>query len=103
MSAQAQIIELLKRLQKEKKITYLFIIHDLLLARNICNRIAVMYKGSVVEMGTAEEITRQRIMMPSERYLEQKRNLFFVFKNDIMQMIKNKKQKKKRHFAILHY
>ena len=56
VSVQAQIIALLKRLQKDKNMAYLFITHDLLLARNICNRIAVMYKGSVVEMGSAEAV-----------------------------------------------
>ena len=56
VSVQAQIIALLKRLQKDKNMAYLFITHDLLLARNICNRIAVMYKGSVVEMGFAQDV-----------------------------------------------
>lgn len=56
VSVQAQIITLLKHLQKEKNMAYMFITHDLLLAKNICNRIAVMYKGSVVETGTAEEV-----------------------------------------------
>ena len=56
VSVQAQIIALLKRLQREKNMAYLFITHDLLLARNICNRIAVMYKGSIVETGEAAEI-----------------------------------------------
>lgn len=56
VSVQAQVIELLKRLQKEKLLSYLFITHDLLLARYICNRIIVMYRGSIVETGTTEEI-----------------------------------------------
>ena len=56
VSVQAQIIALLKRLQKEKNMAYLFITHDILLARNICDRIAVMYKGSIVETGMAAEI-----------------------------------------------
>lgn len=56
VSVQAQVIELLKRLRKEKQISYLFITHDLLLARNICDRIIVMYKGAIVETGTAKEI-----------------------------------------------
>ena len=56
VSVQAQIIALLKHLQKEKNMAYLFITHDILLARNICDRIAVMYKGSIVETGMAAEI-----------------------------------------------
>lgn len=56
VSVQAQVIELLKRLQREKQISYLFITHDLLLTRHICNRIAVMYQGSIVEIGDTKEI-----------------------------------------------
>lgn len=56
VSVQAQVIELLKCLQKDKQISYLFITHDLLLAKNICNRIAVMYKGSIVEIGETKAI-----------------------------------------------
>ena len=56
VSVQAQVLELLKRLQKEKQISYLFITHDLLLARHICDRIAVMYQGSIVEIGETKEI-----------------------------------------------
>ena len=51
VSIQAQIINLLMDLQGRLKITYLFIAHDLRLVEHICNRVAVMYRGRIVEMG----------------------------------------------------
>lgn len=54
VSIQAQIVNLLKRLQKEIGLTYLFIAHDLSMVKYISDRIAVMYRGRIVELGTAE-------------------------------------------------
>ena len=54
VSIQAQIVNLLKKLQKEKGLTYLFIAHDLSMVKYISDRIAVMYRGRIVEMGFAE-------------------------------------------------
>ena len=54
VSIQAQIVNLLKKLQKEKGFTYLFIAHDLSMVKYISDRIAVMYRGRIVEMGPAE-------------------------------------------------
>lgn len=54
VSIQAQIVNLLKKLQKEKGFTYLFIAHDLSMVKYISDRIAVMYRGRIVEMGSAE-------------------------------------------------
>ena len=54
VSIQAQIVNLLKRLQKEIGLTYLFIAHDLSMVKYISDRIAVMYRGRIVEMGPAE-------------------------------------------------
>lgn len=54
VSIQAQIVNLLKKLQKEKGLTYLFIAHDLSMVKYISDRIAVMYRGRIVEMGLAE-------------------------------------------------
>ena len=54
VSIQAQIVNLLKKLQKEKGLTYLFIAHDLSMVKYISDRIAVMYHGRIVEMGSAE-------------------------------------------------
>ena len=56
VSIQAQIINLLKKLQQDMGLTYLFISHDLSVVKFISDKIAVMYLGSVVEYGTKEEI-----------------------------------------------
>src|ERR671938_374468 len=56
VSIQAQIINLLERLQEEFDLTYLFIAHDLAVVRHISDRIAVMYLGTVVEVSPAEEL-----------------------------------------------
>ena len=56
VSIQAQILTLLKDLQKEFQLTYLFIAHDLAVVRSMSDRIAVMNKGRLVEIGPAEEV-----------------------------------------------
>mgnify|MGYP001347467001 CR=1 FL=1 len=56
VSIQAQVLNLLKELQKEFKLTYLFIAHGLGAVRYISDRIAVMYLGKIVEVGTAKEL-----------------------------------------------
>ena len=56
VSIRAQVLNLLKRLQKSENLTYLFIAHDLSIIRYISDRIAVMHNGFVVEMGKAEDI-----------------------------------------------
>ena len=56
VSIQAQVVNLLKQLQKERDLTYLFIAHDLSMVKYISDRIAVMRRGKIVELGTAEDI-----------------------------------------------
>ena len=56
VSIQAQVVNLLKQLQKERGLTYLFIAHDLSMVKYISDRIAVMYRGKILELGDADEI-----------------------------------------------
>jgi len=56
VSIRAQVLNLLKKFQKERNITYLFIAHDLSIVRFISDRIGVIYKGDIVEVAEAEEL-----------------------------------------------
>lgn len=56
VSIRAQVLNLLSRLQKERGLTYLFVSHDLSVMRFICDRIAVIHKGKIVELSDTEEL-----------------------------------------------
>ena len=56
VSIRAQVLNLLKKFQKERGTTYLFIAHDLSIVRFISDHIGVIYKGDIVEIATAEEL-----------------------------------------------
>ncbi len=56
VSIRAQVLNLLKKFQREQDVTYLFIAHDLSIVRFISDRIGVIYKGDIVEVATAEEL-----------------------------------------------
>ena len=64
VSVQGQILNLLDNLKTELNLTYLFIAHDLKVVKHICDRIAVMYKGKIVEIGH----TKQILNKPSHEY-----------------------------------
>lgn len=56
VSIQAQVVNLLKKLQGERNLTYLFIAHDLSMVKYISDRIAVMHRGKIVELASAEDL-----------------------------------------------
>lgn len=59
VSVQAQVVNLLKRLQEEKGLTYLFIAHDLSMVKQISNRIGVMYLGHIVELTASNQLYKK--------------------------------------------
>ncbi len=64
VSVQAQIIQLLKKLQTEQQISYLFITHDLAVVAEIADSVAVMYNGKMVECGDVQQV----LMQPQHEY-----------------------------------
>lgn len=64
VTVQAQILELLLRLQREHGLTYVFVSHDMAVVRKICDRVMVMKDGRVVECGATEEL----FLQPQEEY-----------------------------------
>lgn len=74
LSVQAQIVDLLRKLQREYKLTYLFISHDLKVVRSLCHRIVVMKNGAIVETGRVDEVLEN----PRESYTKQLVNAAFL-------------------------
>lgn len=66
ISVRAQILELLKNLQEERNITFVFITHDLAVVRSLAHRVAIMYLGRIVELGPVDEIFQE----PSHPYTQ---------------------------------
>ena len=88
VSVRAQVLNLLSDMQKKRQITYLFIAHDLSVMRFITDRIGVIHKGRIVEMGETEEVithpihpyTRallSAIPMPDPRHVKEKKLLVY--------------------------
>jgi peptide/nickel transport system ATP-binding protein len=61
VTIQAQILELMKKLQKEYKMAILYITHDLGTVAKMCNRVAVMYLGKIVEIGSVYDIFKNPV------------------------------------------
>lgn len=61
VSIQAQVVNLMKKLQRERGLTYLFIAHDLSMVKYISDRIGVMYRGRIVELASSDELYRNPI------------------------------------------
>lgn len=67
LTTQATILDLFIELQRETGVAYLFVSHDLGVVRRVCHRVAVMYRGELVEIGSGEQVTRSPRHPYSER------------------------------------
>lgn len=112
VSVRAQVLNLLSDMQKKRQITYLFIAHDLSVMRFITDRIGVIHKGRIVEMGETEEVithaihpyTRallSAIPMPDPRHEKEKKLLVYDPEmHDYTQNPPEWKELRPGHFAL---
>ena len=70
MSIQAQVLDLLLALQAERGLAYLFISHDMAVVERIAHRVAVMYAGRIVEVGSARRVLGQPAHAYTRRLIE---------------------------------
>jgi oligopeptide/dipeptide ABC transporter ATP-binding protein len=56
VSIRAQVLKLLKKIKEERNLTYIFITHDLSVVEYLCDRVAVMYLGKIVELASCEDL-----------------------------------------------
>ena len=107
MSIRAQVLNLLRHIQKERNITYLFIAHDLSVMRYISDRIAVIHKGDIVELADAEELVTHAIHpytrsllsaipMPSPRRERKKHLLVYDYSKEAPQW----RELRPNHFVL---
>lgn len=69
LTTQATVLDLLIELQRDTNVSYLFVSHDLGVVRRICHRVAVMYRGELVEVGDGDQVTRDPAHPYSKRLL----------------------------------
>ena len=69
LSVQAQVLNFMKKIQREFGISYLFISHDLGVVRHMCNNIAIMNRGRLVEIGTRDDIYNHPVHIYTKRLL----------------------------------
>jgi len=69
LSVQAQVLNFMKKIQREFGISYLFISHDLGVVRHMCNNIAIMNRGRLVEIGTRDDIYNHPMHIYTKRLL----------------------------------
>lgn len=69
LTTQATVLDLLIELQRDTGVSYLFVSHDLGVVRRICHRVAVMYRGNLVEVGDGDQVTRAPSHAYSQRLL----------------------------------
>ena len=107
VSMQAQIINLFKKLKSNKNLTFIFISHDLSMVRYISDRIAVIYKGKIVEVAPTDELYSNPIHPYTKMLLNsdlQDENNLFTMKNKSISKCCNKKVKwievSKDHFVL---